>query len=107
MGRTIVSADGRFEWDEDKRWLNKELHGWYFEETLLAFEDPYLLELYDEAHSTLNEVRYIGLAEFQDFVILYLSYTEPESGRTRIFSVRPTEPMEEMLYYEQRKNFIT
>ena len=107
MGKTIVSTDGRFEWDEAKSKINKELHGLYFDEILLAFDDPYLLELYDEPHSALAEVRFRGLAEVQDFIILYLSYTEPGSGRTRIISARPAEPTEEKMYYEWRKNFIS
>jgi len=107
MGKTIISADGRFEWDEEKTRINEELHGLYFEEILPAFDDPYLLELYDETHSTHEETRFRGLAEVQDFIILFLSYTEPKSGRTRIISVRPAEPIEEKMYYEWRKNFIT
>jgi uncharacterized DUF497 family protein len=106
MGKTIISADGRFEWDEDKSRDNKEFHGLYFDEILPAFDDPYLLEMYDEDHSTLPETRFKGLAELQDFIILYLSYTEPASGRTRIISVRLAEPTEEKMYYEWRKNFI-
>jgi uncharacterized DUF497 family protein len=105
MGKTVISPDGRFEWDEDKSRINKELHGLYFDEILPAFDDPYILELYDTAHSTLEETRYTGLAELQDFIILYLSYIEPESGRTRIISARPTEPIEERMYYERRKDF--
>jgi uncharacterized DUF497 family protein len=107
MGKTIISENGRFEWDEDKSRINKELHGLYFEEILPAFDDPYLLEMYDEAHSTLSETRFRGLAELQNFIILYLAYTEPASGRTRIISVRPAEPIEEREYYEWRRNFIT
>jgi uncharacterized DUF497 family protein len=107
MGRTIISVDGRFEWDDEKSRINKSLHGLSFEETLPAFDDPYLLEVYDEAHSDFAETRYKGLAELQDFIILYLSYTEPVSGRTRIISVRPAEPVEERTYYEWRKNFIS
>jgi uncharacterized DUF497 family protein len=107
MGRTVVSTDGRFEWDEAKSKANKKHHGLYFEEILPAFDDPYLLELYDEAHSTLTEARFRGLAELQGFIILYLSYTEPASGRTRIISVRPAEPIEEREYYEWCKNFIS
>jgi uncharacterized DUF497 family protein len=106
MGKTIISADRRFEWDADKSRTNKELHGLSFDEVLSAFDDPYLLELYDETHSTLEETRYIGLAELRDIVILYLSYMEPANGRTRIISVRPAEPVEERMYYEWRKNFI-
>ena len=107
MGKTIVSDDGRFEWDEEKDKLNKADHGLYFSEILPAFDDPFLLELYDEAHSTLEETRFKGLAELQDFIILYLSYTEKATGRTRIISARPAEPIEEKTYYEWRKNFIT
>jgi len=107
MGKTIISDDGRFEWDEEKDKLNKADHGLYFSEILPAFDDPFLLELYDEAHSTLEETRFKGLAELQDFIILYLSYTEKATGRTRIISARPAEPIEERVYYEWRKNFIT
>jgi uncharacterized DUF497 family protein len=106
LGRTIISADGRFEWDEEKSKANKEFHGLYFDEVLPAFDDPYLLELYDEDHSAFDEMRFKGLAELQDFIILYLSYTEPASGRTRIISARSAEPVEERMYYEWRKNFI-
>jgi uncharacterized DUF497 family protein len=31
---TIISPDGRFEWDENKNILNKKDHGFYFEEVL-------------------------------------------------------------------------
>ena len=107
MGKTLISRDGLFEWDEEKSKINKELRGLYFDEILPAFDDPYLLEMYDKTHSTLTEIRYIGLAELQDFIILYLSYTEPASGRTRIISARPAEPIEERIYYEWRKNFVS
>ena len=107
MGRTIVSEDGRFEWDEEKDILNKADHGLSFSEILPAFDDPFLLELYDETHSTLEETRFKGLAKLQDFIVLYLSYTEKATGRTRIISARLAVPIEENAYYEWRKNFIT
>ncbi|GBU28575.1 hypothetical protein R84B8_02135 [Treponema sp. R8-4-B8] len=92
--------------DEDKSRINKKLHGLYFDEILPAFDDPYLLEMYDEPHSAF-ETRFRGLAELQDFIILYLAYTEPKSGRTRIIFTRFAEPIEEREYYEWRRNFIT
>ena len=107
MGKTIISDDGRFEWDEEKDKLNKKEHGLYFSEALPAFDDLYFLELHDETHSTFDETRFKGLAELQDFIILYLSYTEKTTGRTRIISARPAESNEERVYYEWRKNFIT
>jgi uncharacterized DUF497 family protein len=55
-----------------------------------------------------EENRYRGLAELQDFIILYLSYTEPVSRRTRtrIISERTAEPDEEKEYYEWHAHFI-
>jgi len=107
MGQTVISEDERFEWDEAKDVFNKNEHGLHFYEILPAFDDPYLLEFYDETHSTLEETRFKGLAEVHDFIILYLSYTEKASGRTRIISARLAVPVEEEMYYEWRKNFIT
>ena len=73
MGKTIIRIDGRFEWDEPKSASNKADHGLSFDEVLPAFDDPFFMELYDEAHSSLEETRFRGLAELQDFIILYLS----------------------------------
>ncbi|MCL2706114.1 MAG: BrnT family toxin, partial [Spirochaetaceae bacterium] len=85
---------------------NKREHGLYFNEILPAFDDPYLIEYYDEAHSTFIETRLKGLADLQGLIVLYLSYTENPTGRTRIISARPAESIEERAYYEWRKNFI-
>ena len=57
MGRTIVSEDGRFEWDGAKDRLNKKNHGFSFDEILEIFDDPAFLEGYDWEHSE-NEERY-------------------------------------------------
>ena len=48
VGRTAISADGRFEWDEDKDRINRKCHGVSFDEILSAFDDPCLLEMYYE-----------------------------------------------------------
>jgi uncharacterized DUF497 family protein len=37
---TVISQDGRFEWDDAKNALNKEDHGFCVEEILAAFDDP-------------------------------------------------------------------
>ena len=55
MGRTIISKNGRFEWDEDKDRLNKKKHGFSFEEILEVFDDPDFLEGYDS--EVLNELK--------------------------------------------------
>ena len=107
MGITIISEDGCFEWDMDKNKRNKKDHGLFLSEILPAFDDPFLLEYYDETHSTHNETRFKSLAELQDSIILFLSYTEQSNGRTRIISARLAEPIEEKNYHEWRKSFVT
>jgi uncharacterized DUF497 family protein len=54
---TVISQDGRFEWEDAKNALNKENHGFYFEEILTAFDDPFFLDAYDWENSTLDEIR--------------------------------------------------
>ena len=51
---TVISPDGRFEWDEEKNTFNKENHGFYFEEILNVFNDPFFMEAYDREHSTFS-----------------------------------------------------
>jgi uncharacterized DUF497 family protein len=96
---TIVSLDGHFEWDSDKNQLNKENHGFYFEEILAAFEDRFFLEAYDRENSTLDEIRWKGIASFDRRIYFYISYTERDT-RTRIISARLAEPFEKEHYNE-------
>ena len=106
MGRTIISADGHFEWDEEKAELNIKKHGLAFNEILPVFDDPHMLELYDDSHSTDMEDRIRGIGLLQGVLVLYTCYTE-RNGRTRIYSVRKARPKEEAMYYEQLKTIIT
>lgn len=96
---TVVSPDGRFEWDSDKNQLNKENHGFYFEEILAAFEDRFFLEAYDRENSTLDEIRWKGIASFDRRIYFYISYTERDT-RTRIISARLAESLEKERYNE-------
>jgi uncharacterized DUF497 family protein len=102
MGKTIVSADGRFEWDDEKAELNLKKHGLAFDEILPVFDDPNMLEFYDDSHSTDMEDRMRGIGSLQGVLLLYSCYTE-RYGRTRIYSVRKAWPREEVMYYEWLK----
>ena len=42
----------------------------FLQKCIYIIDDSYLLELYDEAHSTVAETRFRGLAELEDFIIL-------------------------------------
>jgi uncharacterized DUF497 family protein len=103
MGKTIISQDGRFEWDEDKAIFNLKKHGLAFHEILSVFDDPNMVELYDASHSTEKEERIRGIGALQGVLILFACYTE-RGSRTRIYSARKARPMEEAAYYEQLKN---
>ena len=103
---TVVSHDGCFEWDNKKNVLNKENHGFYFEEILAAFDDPFFLEAYDRDASTLDEVRWKGIASFDQRIYFFISYTE-RNNRTRIISARLAEPIERKCYDENCQKQIT
>ena len=103
---TVISPDGRFEWDNDKNILNKENHGFFFEEILCVFNDPFFLEAYDRDNSSSNEERWKGIASIDQRIFFFVSYTEYEN-RTRIISARLAEPLEKECYYENYKQQIT
>jgi uncharacterized DUF497 family protein len=74
MGRTVVSADGRFEWDENKDRLNIKNHGFSFNEILEIFDDPAFLEGYDDEHS-VKEERYYGIGCLNNVLYVIAFYT--------------------------------
>ena len=88
MGRTIISEDGRFEWDENKDKLNRKNHGFSFDEILEVFDDPAFIEGYDSGHSE-KEDRYYGIGCFNNILYIIVFYTLRE--RIRIFSARQAD----------------
>ncbi|GHV72361.1 hypothetical protein AGMMS49928_29090 [Spirochaetia bacterium] len=89
-------------WEEEKNILNKKNHGFYFEEILAAFDDPFFLDAYDRDSSTLDEIRWKGIASFERRIYFFISYTERKE-RTRIISARLAEPLERERYDENYK----
>jgi uncharacterized DUF497 family protein len=75
VGRTIISDDGRYEWDEDKDRLNVANHGFRFAEITDVFNDPLFLEDYDGVHSTVCEDRYYGVGNINQ-VMITVFFTE-------------------------------
>ena len=88
MGRTIISDDGRFEWDENKDRLNRKNHGFSFNEILEIFDDPAFLEGYDKEHSK-KEDRYYGIGCLNGILYIIAFYTCRK--RTRIISARQAD----------------
>jgi len=69
MGKTVITKDNRFEWDEEKNLANIERHGIAFEEILEVFDDPAFLTGYDFEHSK-QEDRYYGLDNLNGILIV-------------------------------------
>jgi len=94
VAQTVVTDDGRFEWDADKNSLNVAKHGIDFDYA----KKVYRIEEYDDFHSTYKEDRYrvVGIV---DGDILFVVETELESGRIRIISARYAEKIYRDRYF--------
>ena len=88
----------RFVWDERKNDINVEKHGVDFTDAVRAWFDPNRLETYDEAHSTLEESRWIyrGMSAG---VVLFVVETEIADDTVRIISARVATKREKEDYY--------
>ncbi|PKL13173.1 MAG: hypothetical protein CVV52_07070 [Spirochaetae bacterium HGW-Spirochaetae-8] len=99
MGRTIVSVDGCFEWDEEKAIANQKKHGIAFEKVLPVLLDPRKLEFHDAMHSDYEEW-YITIGNAsQRTVLLVIVCSTERDGRTRLISARLASRIEEGIYY--------
>lgn len=92
--------DGRFEWWSKKNEANIVKHHYSFKEIEKVFDDPYFYEIYDANHSTVEQIRYVGLGTIKEkFLALQVSYTEAE--RIHIISARDATPKEREAYFER------
>lgn len=95
---TVISSDGRFEWDSDKDKINQKKHGIPFRKILSVFDDPMFLEKYDENHS-FAEDRIIGIGSIENIIVVVVVFTE--RTRVRIISARLASVNERKGYYER------
>ena len=94
-----------FTWTEEKNMINRKKHGFYLSDIVDVFDDPYLLEFYDAAHSSLDEDRYITIGRFHDGVILFVVTTEKADGSIQIITAREATSGEQGAYNDHyRKN---
>ena len=100
---TVISNDGRFEWDSGKNELNKKKHLLSFEEILEDFDDPAFLEIADTEHS-VNEERFRGIGCIRGIVIITTCFME-RGKRLRIINARKATSKEEKLYNEKYKEY--
>jgi uncharacterized DUF497 family protein len=87
-----------FTWTKEKNRINKEKHGFYLSDIVDVFDDSYLLEFYDAAHSSLDEDRCINIGRFHDTVILFVVTTDKTDGNTQIITAREATPREQEAY---------
>ena len=93
-----------YEWDLAKNLENIKKHKVSFEQAKIAFEDPYKLCLYDEAHSQ-NEDRYIVLGNYEG-LILFVNIVCVNDDFIRIISTRRAIKKEMEAYNENRSLFF-
>ncbi len=91
-------ANISFEWDEEKRALNKKKHGISFEEARTVFVDENALLLHDPDHSQ-EEDRFILLGLSSKLHILVVCHCYRKNDEViRIISVRKATRSEQKQY---------
>ena len=100
MGKTFISEDGRFEWDEAKDHQNMKNHGFSFYEILEIFDDPAFLEGFDHKHSG-KEDRFYGIGCLNGILYIIVFYTL--RVRIRIISARRADTDEQEEYNDYFK----
>jgi uncharacterized DUF497 family protein len=92
----------KFEWDRKKEQINFAKHGVSFREAKELFTSGVdFLELYDGAHSELEE-RFIAVGPIRRGLVLVV-YTERSEDTVRIISARWATKKERALYLEYRE----
>ena len=93
------------EWDPAKNVKNIRKHGVNFEQASIVLKDPLRLVVYDEAHSLLNEDRYIVLGNAEGR-FLFVSITLVDEETIRIISARRGNKNEMEAYSENCSLFF-
>jgi uncharacterized DUF497 family protein len=104
-----VSYRTRFDWDAAKARQNRAAHDISFDEAAIVLgqddAEIYLLEFYDDEHST-GEDRFstFGSLPQDRAIVLRITWTEREDDAgpiTRIISARPATPKQRSEYAEE------
>ena len=90
-----------FEWDENKRKLNLEKHGFDFRDAYLVFEDKDKCDIIDN-RKDYGETRIVTIGMYLGELLTSVCYTD-RKGKIRVISFRYASKKEREIYYE-RKN---
>ena len=89
-----------FTWTDEKNQLNKKKHGFFLSEVVDVFNDPHLVEFYDQAHSSLDEDRFINLGCLNNNTIILIVTVDKTNGDTQIITAREATTKEQEAYHE-------
>jgi len=89
-----------FFWSDEKNQINKKKHGLSFHEAILVFLDPYLVIVYDEAHSTLEEIRWKGIGVLGNEILIAVIFSEFSENEIKLISAREASKKEKEDYSE-------
>jgi uncharacterized DUF497 family protein len=93
----------RFLWNPDKYKDNLRKHGVRFETAAYVFDDPNLIKIYDEKHSSSKEERWDIIGMTRD-LLLFVVETEIDDDTVVIISARKANKQEEDIYNEANGN---
>jgi len=86
----------KFEWDEEKDWINQMKHGVSFNNAKMVFYDPMRVDIFDWRHSLFEDRwKTIGLHSCETFSVIYTM----RKGIIRIISARRAGKKEEEAYF--------
>ena len=89
----------RYQWDDQKEQINIKKHGLDFTTASMVFDDPNMVEIFDEAHSG-EEDRYKAIGRIGKVVtVITVVYTE-RGEKIRLISARVATKEEEEIYYD-------
>jgi uncharacterized DUF497 family protein len=89
-----------FTWDELKSAENLKKHGLTLPEAVSVFRDPFLVVVYDDAHSSLEESRWKGIGLLGNALLLSVIFTEKKDNIVHFISARQASPKEKEDYRE-------
>ena len=89
-----------FQWDDEENRLNKAKHKVSFETAVHVFEDPFLVEDFDEEHSSEEEERWEYIGMVREVMVLFVIASDRDDTR-RIISARKATAKEVRKYNEQ------
>ena len=93
-----MGQNSRCSWDDRKRALNLEHHGYDFADIEEVFDGRFVLKREDKRRD-YGEVRFNALVRFKDRIINVTF--NPRAGKAHLISVRPASREERRVYHDQ------